>query len=154
MPINLLDSPVPGQSLTQPKGAAPYEHPPKFVTPEEALDFLFDSMTEKKKATQIVLLLKNGVTCEYIARTVLFAGFMGAMWNTDLMLLIAPTVMYQIATIGEMAGVKNLKVKSPDKQYEEFLDGMLKTAPEEVKVQEEVTESIFSGLGKDNGQFL
>jgi hypothetical protein len=149
MPINILDAPVPGQSLTLPKGATPMEQPPRFVKLDEALDFVFDRLTEPKQLTKMILLLKNGSSCEYLARTILFAGGMNAMWNVDLMMLMADKVMYMIAALGQVKGVKNLKVKSVDKEYNKFLDTFAKMTPEEAKVEEQVTESIFSGLGKE-----
>lgn len=149
--INLLDAPIPGQSLTMQKGAMAFEHPPRFTNIYEATDFILEGLLAKKRKTQVVLLLKQGASCESIARTILMAGCMGSYWTPDMALLMGKTVMYTIYTIGTLAGVKSIKMKNPDVKYEKFLDGMLKTMPQEPTPSVETTtpaqSSIFKTLG-------
>ena len=42
-PYNEFDAPIPGQSLTDTPGNAPWEHPPQYTGPELVLDGLYAS---------------------------------------------------------------------------------------------------------------
>lgn len=148
--VDVLSRPIPGQSLTMPKGGTPMEYPPRFVKVEDALDFMWETLTQRKKINQVVLMLKQGATAESVARTVLLAGFMQGLWTVDLVLLMAGTVMYQVAAIGERAGVK-VNMKNPDKAYNSFLKQMATMTNEEPSTPElelpgKEEMSIFKGL--------
>lgn len=130
----LLEGPIPGQSLTQPKGSMPMEQPPRFVSPEEALDFIWEKLSRKEQLATILMLLKQGIPAQAIASTILYAWGLKGMWAPDLMLLIARTVAYQIAALGEVNGVKKVTIKSPNKQATERLARLAKaTAPDMVE---------------------
>ena len=45
---NPFDSPVPGQSLTDTPGNYPWEHPPQFVDPEEATEYIWVTLHRKE----------------------------------------------------------------------------------------------------------
>jgi len=92
--------------------------------------------------------MKNGVSAETLARTIVYAGLIENLWTVDLALLIIPTVMYQIATVGKAAKVKDLKIKNPDYEQEEFLESFLPTLDEKASPKaEEAAAVIFKGLG-------
>ena len=106
---NPFDAPIPGQSLTDTPGNAPWEHPPQMTNIHEISLFLFKRLTAPKAAEQIILMLQEGVPAEALARVVLFGGFMEGKWNVDSALLIAQTVLKIIVAVGVKGGVIKLR---------------------------------------------
>jgi hypothetical protein len=125
MAMDLFSAPVPGQSLTQEVGAAPYEQPPQFADVNDALEHMFEKLSDSRQATRLVILLKKGVPVEYIVRTIVYEGFLKNKWTPDTGLLMSRILMAMIIAIGEAAGVKKMKIFNPDKEQEEFLRGLL-----------------------------
>lgn len=133
-PNKMFDAPIPGQSLTSEPGAMPYEKPPQFVKPEEAIEWMFDRMTTPKMAIKILALLESGASVEEVTRTLLFAGFAEGKWTPDVMLLISKPVMGMIFALGKRAGL-DVKMrrgnKAPDDAVRKLVRSKWKDAPEE-----------------------
>jgi hypothetical protein len=146
MSLNIFDGPIPGQSLTQEPGSAPYERPPQYANVEEALEVLFDKLSSKRQATRLVLLLKKGVPVEYLTRTILFEGFLQNKWTPDVALLMSRILMAMIISIGTQANVKNMVIFNPDKEQEDFLEQFLDDADLFGNEEEETTPPEFTGL--------
>lgn len=154
----ILDAPIPGQSLTTPVGAnnlpgsAPYEKPPQFVHLNDALEFLWEKLTSPKQAKYLVLMLKKKIPAQYIAQTFLFEGAAKGTWNFDVAQLMAPTAVRMVVSIGALAGVKDMRIKTPDVQNKEFMSQFLDLLDEKEPEPEPKTE-MFSGLmgEEDNG---
>ena len=89
MKHNPFSRPIPGQSLTQPKGGAPYERPPQFTDIEEASESMFVTLTQPRNAMLITKTLERGASAESIARTIAFQGAMSGLWSPDLMVQMA-----------------------------------------------------------------
>lgn len=140
MVMNLFDAPIPGQSLTQQPGSSPWEMPPKFTSPDDALEFTFEKLTNPAEATKLALMLKKGIPAEYIANNLLFVGASQALWNMDVALLIKKTLVQQIVSVGHLLKVKNIKIKNSNPEQDKFYYGFLDLIekPTEVK-QEEVS---------------
>ena len=118
----LFNAPVPGASLTAAKGASPYEYPPEFTSVEDAADYLFVEMTKPRRAIELIELLKSGMSCEELARTIAFVGAAGGKWTPDVMLPLArDKIIFILAAIGQRHKVKNIKYMSPDDAYIENL---------------------------------
>lgn len=145
---NLFDAAIPGQSLTQQKGSAPWEYPAKFTHLDEALEFVFEKLSSPKNAGQVHLQLKKGMPAEYLANTILFTGAAQSLWNMDLALLMHKTVVQQIVAIGKLTKVKNIKVKTPNSKDLDFYKGFLDLIEPKVKEPEVVVNGKpeFSGL--------
>ena len=112
---NPFDAPIPGQSLTDTPGNAPWEHPPQMTNIHEISLFLFKRLTSPKSAEQIILMLQEGVPAEALARTILFGGFQEGKWSVDAALLIAQTVLKIIIAVAMKGGVKSFKLSLDDK---------------------------------------
>jgi len=143
MSFKMFDAPVPGQSLTQEAGSAPYEQPPQFANVEDALENIFEKLSDKRHATRLVLLLRKGVPVEYLTRTMLYEGFLKNKWTPDTALLMGRIVMAMIIAVGTQAGVKKMKLFNPDKEQDKFLeqflgdDSIFEDANEEAPSEEE-----------------
>jgi hypothetical protein len=116
---NPFDGPIPGQSLTDEPGSKNWEKPAKFNRPQEALDFIWDKITEEKQAIKLLALLEAGLPAQGIAETILFAGFTEGLWTPDVMLLIGKPVLTMVAAMGTRAGIK-VKIGTNDK--DELID--------------------------------
>jgi hypothetical protein len=117
----MFDAPIPGQSLTTPPGAAPYERPPQFTKPDEAAEYVFDKMTSPKNAIKLQTALENGATVESIVNTTLFAGFREGKWTPDVAAIIAKPVLYQVTAIAKKLGVENFQIFNPDTETAKFV---------------------------------
>jgi len=129
MSWDLFQASVPGQALTKEVGTSPMEMPPQYTDVNKAMEHIFDLLTTPKQATRLLLLLKKGVPVEYIARSILFAGFAKGKWTPDMALLSLKIVMAMIAAIASQKGVK-VKMFNPDKEQDAFLDQFLDMAKE------------------------
>ena len=117
---NPFDAPVPGQSLTDEPGNAPWENPPQMTNIHEMSLFMFKQLTSPRMAEQIILMLKEGIPVEAIARVVLFGGFMEGKWTVDSALLIAKPIVQIITAIGIKGGLKQFKVSLEDRTNLKF----------------------------------
>lgn len=90
-PTAIFNGPVPGQSLTQdPDMRAPYEQPPKFNTPNQALDHLFNVVTSEGFVDAYDTLLredKRFYTDELVVN-MLTEGVINGLWTPDVMMLL------------------------------------------------------------------
>lgn len=125
---NRFSAPIPGESLTKPMGGASYERPPQFADPDQALEYLFTTLTDPKAVAMTVHILESGGTVEAIARTILFKGFMDGKWSVDLALLISRILVPMIAVIAVKAGIpeSKLKIKNPDAAFAKFVEDVKK----------------------------
>lgn len=113
--------PIPGQSLTRTPNSSPAQQPPQFADPNDALEYLFEKLTEPRMTTRLLILLKHDVPVEFIARAILFQGFTSGKWTPDVALLILKTTMRMIISIARLKKVK-VKIFNPDKEQDDFLD--------------------------------
>ena len=139
---NPLDTPVPGQSLTDTPGNYPWEHPPRFTEADEAADHLWNRMSEPEFAEQIIAMLDAGVPVEAIGRTVLFGGFLKGTFNPDVAFIIAEPVMKMIATIGVIAEVPNINISMDDMTNKKEIKSAVRLQEETKRVGKEVAEEI------------
>ena len=101
-----MDRPIPGQSLTEdPASPQPYTSAPEFTVIQEALDYLFVTLTEEETYENIMSSIARGVSIMEITQLVLFAGFNEGKWNPDLMLLLAEPTAYMLMGLAERAGI-------------------------------------------------
>ena len=139
---NPFDTPVPGQSLTDEPGNYPWEHPPQYVTTDGAADHLWNRMSEPEFAEQIIAMLDAGVPVEAIGRTVLFGGFLKGKFSPDVAFIIAEPVMKMIATIGVIAGIKDIKMSMDDITNKKEIRSAVRLNVEAEKVAKNIQEEV------------
>ena len=139
---NPFDTPVPGQSLTDEPGNYPWEHPPQYVTTDGAADHLWNRMSEPEFAEQIIAMLDAGVPVEAIGRTVLFGGFLKGKFSPDVAFIIAEPVMKMIATIGVIAGIKDIKMSMDDITNKKEIRSAVRLNVEAEKVAKDIQEEV------------
>jgi len=144
-PYNEFDAPIPGQSLTDTPGNAPWEHPPQFTDPEEILDSLYDKITSGEFAEQLIAMLDAGVPVEAIVRVMIFGGFMQGKFTPDVGFMIVEPLMKLVSAIGIRAGIKELKLSLEDLSNNKFLKDMadLKASSQEMKeISQDIQEEL------------
>ncbi len=127
MSWDLFQGAIPGQSLTKEMGSAPHDLPPQYADVNDALEHIFDLLTTPRQVTRLVLMLKKGVSAEYIARSILFVGFAKGKWTPDVSLMSLKIVIAMIVAIASQKGVK-ATIFNQDKDQEKFLDQFLDIA--------------------------
>lgn len=130
MGLDLFNGPIPGQSLTGSPGGSPFERAPQYAELNDALEHVWNVLTQKRQVTRLILMLKKDIPAEYIARSIIMAGFGKGMWSPDVGLMMLRTVMAMIIGIANLKGIK-VKIFNPDKEQNDFLDKFLDMAPEE-----------------------
>jgi hypothetical protein len=144
-PYNEFDAPIPGQSLTDTPGNAPWEHPPQYTDPEEILEGLYDKITDGEFTEQLITMLDAGIPVEAIVRVMVFGGFMQGKFTPDVGFMIVEPLMKLVAAVGIRAGVDKLKLSLEDLSNNKFIKDMadLKAANQEMEqisgeIQQEV----------------
>ena len=143
-PNNPFDAPVPGQSLTDKPGNAPWEHPPQFVNTAEAADFIWEQLSTPEFAEQVIAMLDAGIPIEAIARVILFGGFTDGKWSPDVAFIIAEPVMKMIATVGMLGGVKSFRISLDDMTNENELSSIM-----DIKSKKEEFSKAAKNIAED-----
>lgn len=105
--INRFGRPIPGMGLTDKLGSHPWQKPPRFVHLDEALEFVWERLTQPPSVGQVLALLSHGeLSAQDIADTILFQGFTSGLWTVTLASLMLRPVWVMVAAIGHKAGIK------------------------------------------------
>jgi len=112
-PALSLDAPIPGQAMTAPVGDRPWQRPAELPTPEQALSFYVDRITNDKQAAQMMDLLEMGIPVDTLVDTVQLGGVMDGLHSVDVGMVIAPALAEIIAGMADKAGVE-YKLMSDD----------------------------------------
>ena len=129
-----IDSvPVPGQSLTKPKGEYPWEQPPKHTNPDTAIAEIMDKLSTPQNMGRLFALLENGVTVTAMTNAIVMSAFATGSFNPNVAELIKPDLREFILLLAEKAEIdfKEGSVK-PSSPFNKTLDD-LKNKKEEVE---------------------
>ena len=139
-PYNEFDAPIPGQSLTDTPGNAPWEHPPQYTDPEQILDSLYDKITNGEFTEQLIAMLDAGVPVEAIVRVMVFGGFIQGKFTPDVGFMIVEPLMKLVAAVGIRSGISKLKLSLDDLSNNKFIKDMA-----ELKASNQEMEQISEG---------
>ena len=99
--------PIPGQSLVNsPDSKYPWENPPTFSNPREALDDVATTILQPDTAKNIVKALSKGAAAIDLTMGVLYSKFLQGDISVDNLLLLAEPTTYMIMALGEEANIK------------------------------------------------
>ena len=101
----MRNRPIPGQSLTDKPGNAPWERPPEMVDPEEALMYHIDRLTDEERMGNIRFLLEYGYDIQTLVSGILRAGVMEGKHSIDVSLIVAPVLHEYIKGNAEAMGI-------------------------------------------------
>jgi len=143
-PYNEFDAPIPGQSLTDTPGNAPWEHPPQMTDPEQILEGLYDKITNGEFREQLIAMLDAGVPVEAVVRVMVFSGFMQGKFTPDVGFMIVEPLMKLVAAVGIRAGIDRLKLSLDDLSNNKFIKDMA-----ELKASNQEMEQISEGIEQE-----
>ena len=147
---NPFDAPVPGQSLTDTPGNAPWESPPQMTNIHEMSLSMFKRLTSPIMAEQIILMLKEGIPVEAIARVVLFGGFMEGKWTVDSALLIAKPIVQIITAVAMKSGLKEFKLSLKDRTNLKFRRNLADMKVKVERTAKDLAKSMATSVPKED----
>ena len=122
---NAFDAPIPGQSLTDEPGNYPWEHAPQTASIEEAADYVYESIMNKKNMERMFTLLRMGIPVEALVKVITFSGFIEGKYTVDVAKLLEPIVAMIItgeATLAEIPAKINLDDAEDTDFFKEMAD--------------------------------
>lgn len=108
-------APIPGMSLTKEPGNAPYEQPPLYNTPEEALAFYFEKLDDEEKLDDVLFGLANEYPVEALVDSMTSVGAMEGYHSIDVKMLISPILHEYIVNLATAAGIDFVEEMGPSK---------------------------------------
>ncbi len=102
---NLLEGPIPGQSLTDEPGNYAWENPPQIADPEDAIEYYASKMANPAVVDNILTMLDLGVPISVLAGTMLSRGVMEGIHTVDVKLLLKDTLMLQLRSMAVAAEI-------------------------------------------------
>jgi len=152
LPTPTFFAPIPGQSLTDKPGNAPWEHPPKYSDPQEAMQYLANQMLIPANTVKILMLLKAKVPVDWIAHTFLFTGFGQGLWLPPVIVILAKPVIAVIIAIAKRGGIK--PVLNFPKGIDPSLVRLAQLQKETTSVDNKLSQLGSSAIDEsaDNGQ--
>jgi hypothetical protein len=88
----MFSRPIPGQSLTAEPRNAPYERPPEYVDPEEALMMHIDHLNSPDAISAMAQSVDMGLDIRTITEGILRSAVMEGLHTIDVSLLVAPVI--------------------------------------------------------------
>jgi len=82
----------PGTGLTDEPGRWPWERPPVYSNPDDAIDYLEEKISEEATEESMMKMLLAGITVEELVDQVAFKGFMAGFYSPDVAELIKPAM--------------------------------------------------------------
>ena len=101
----MFNAPIPGQSLTPEPRNYPWENPPEFANPEEALLFHMDRLKDPSKVKAVAGLLTLGLDVVTLTEGILRGAVAEGRHSVDVSMLIGPIVHEYIVGVADAAGL-------------------------------------------------
>lgn len=147
---SLLDSSIPGESLTQdPENPQAYEKPAEYDKLEDFMDSLFMNISNEDNLSGILDAMRKEVPVEDVAQMLLFNAFASGKINVDIQLLAIEPTIYMLLGLAEYAGVNPVLYPEDDMvdDDDEVLDELEQEASfEEMEVPEGISKSLLSKI--------
>ena len=112
----MIDTAIPGQSLTAELGSRPWTNPPQYSTVEEALDYYIPRLQSDEVTEQLLDVLEMGIPVTTIANTMQLGAVMEGKHTIDVGMLVLPVLVELIMLIGDTAKVKYTSGLEKDKE--------------------------------------
>jgi len=109
-------APIPGMSLTREPGNAPWEQPPLFSKPEEALNFYFEKLSDEDTLDDTLFTLEQGYPLEAFVDSLTSYGVMEGYHTFDVKVLISPVIHEHLLSLCQTVGIKVVEEVGPSKK--------------------------------------
>ena len=97
---------IPGQSLTEnPDSAKPWERPPLFANPRDALEDVTQRLFQPESIKAVAQSLQKGASVGNVTELILYNDYHEGKYSVDVMLMLYEPIFYSVMNIGESANV-------------------------------------------------
>ncbi len=110
----LLDGPIPGQALTAGLGDRPWQQPARYATPDEALTYYVQRLTQPELANKLFDILEMGVPVDEIVDGLQLTSVMEGIHSIDVGVILAPAIAETITQLAKSAGVEYVGMGTPE----------------------------------------
>lgn len=112
----------PGHSLTDEPGRWPWDRPPVYTNPDDAIDYVTDMTSDEPARENILKMLLAGITVEELVTQISFKGFMAGFYSPDVAELIKPAVAIHLADMAEEEGFEPVMFTDKREDEDEITD--------------------------------
>jgi hypothetical protein len=102
----LSDMPIAGQSLTHELGARPWQSPPQYNKPQEAIKHYFERLSNPEDGSKILSALEMGVPVETLTEAIQLGGVMEGLHTIDVGVIISPVIAEILIGLAESAEIE------------------------------------------------
>lgn len=102
----MFNAPIPGESLTTAPKQYPWERPPEFVDPEDALQFYLNKLNDPDRMEGMMDALEIGMTVKDLVEGLMRMGVANGMHTIDVGLIIAPVIHEFVVGFAKELGVE------------------------------------------------
>ena len=113
MRMDLLNGPIPGESLTREPGNAPWEQPPQYVEPKDALAHYLEKFEDEEKIDDLLFLLDQGYPVSLFVESLTTMGVMEGLHTIDVSIIIAPILHEYFVSLAKAADIKVVETDGP-----------------------------------------
>ena len=120
----MFNAPIPGQSLTTEPKNYPWENPPEYADPEDALMWHMDKLGDPEKTKAALGLLELGLDVVTLTEGILRGAVADGIHTIDTSLIIAPIIHEYLTGTAYAAGIEykeglsDTKVNMDDIDYQ------------------------------------
>ena len=105
MALTPFSGPIPGQSLTVEPGSVPWENPPMYADPLDALEMYMEQLTDEEVVDDLMDMVDIGVPISVVAGVMLSRGVMEGYHTVDVKLLLMPILSAQLKGLADVLGL-------------------------------------------------
>jgi hypothetical protein len=145
-PENLLDAPIPGQSLTAEPKSRPWRRPSTISTVDEAVAVYTPMFTDKTVSRMLLGQIQSGVPLTTIVDVLITGNTMEGTHTLDVGVLIAPVLVETMISMAELAEIDyvvgNERTDDEPGTKQDIINRVMQTLKEESGEAEEAPEVI------------
>ena len=112
----LLDAPIPGMALTAGLGERPWQQPARYSTPDEALAYYVQRLTQPEMAGRLFDVLELGMPVDALVDSMQLAGVMEGVHSIDVGVVIAPALVETVTQLAKTADIEPTVLGTPEEQ--------------------------------------
>lgn len=113
---SILTGPIPGESLTTEPGNVPWEQPPMYADPMDALEYHMERLADPEVTDNVIDMMDLGVPISILADTLLSSAIMDGIHSVDIKFLLKPVMAMQLKALAEVA---NIEYKETMQDYDD-----------------------------------
>jgi len=101
-----FDAPIPGQSLTDEPGNAPWEKPAQYDTVEDVAKYYIERLADPDVMDDLAVLFGSGLTMKPFVSSLVASGTMQGVHTVDAGMLVSPVIAKFVSVAMDTYGIK------------------------------------------------